>query len=203
MPQEVIDRVNQFGVHDNQPELLTFYDRKGKFSGDADFETSKNIEILNDRATKATSEFDFPAKTENNTAAAQNHDVIESETTIELQFGNDDVEAENDPHDVQTEEDHPNTQTNEGESTDKKIEGVSMTNDEIVPPRRSTREQRPKFLMEPMLKGKFHVSKTLHPMRFLNKNFLTLGGIILTQLSLKAVLTKWKRMRQECCCKRT
>ena len=53
MPQEVIDRVNKFGVHDNQPELLTFYDQKGNFVGDADFKTIKNIKILNDCATEA------------------------------------------------------------------------------------------------------------------------------------------------------
>ena len=36
MPQEVIDRVNQLGKADHQPELLTFYDRKGRSIGDAD-----------------------------------------------------------------------------------------------------------------------------------------------------------------------
>jgi len=36
MPQEVIDRVNQLGKADNQPELLTFYDRKGRIIGDTE-----------------------------------------------------------------------------------------------------------------------------------------------------------------------
>jgi hypothetical protein len=34
MPQEVIDRVNQLGKADGQPELLTFTDRKGNLIGD-------------------------------------------------------------------------------------------------------------------------------------------------------------------------
>jgi hypothetical protein len=36
MPQEVIDRVNQLGVADGQPELLTFYDRKGRLIGESE-----------------------------------------------------------------------------------------------------------------------------------------------------------------------
>ena len=35
MPQEVIDRVNQLGKADHQPELLTFYDRKGRLIGES------------------------------------------------------------------------------------------------------------------------------------------------------------------------
>ena len=35
MPQEVIDRVNQLGKADAQPELLTFYDRKGRLIGES------------------------------------------------------------------------------------------------------------------------------------------------------------------------
>jgi hypothetical protein len=35
MPQEVIDRVNQLGKADAQPELLTFYDRKGHLIGES------------------------------------------------------------------------------------------------------------------------------------------------------------------------
>jgi hypothetical protein len=34
MPQEVIDRVNQLGSAEGQPELLTFYDRKGRLIGE-------------------------------------------------------------------------------------------------------------------------------------------------------------------------
>ena len=30
MPQEVINRVNELGVNDGQPELLIFYNRKGE-----------------------------------------------------------------------------------------------------------------------------------------------------------------------------
>ena len=30
MPQEIIEQVNQLGIADGQPELLTFYDRKGR-----------------------------------------------------------------------------------------------------------------------------------------------------------------------------
>jgi hypothetical protein len=35
MPQEVIDHVNQLGKADAQPELLTFYDRKGRLIGES------------------------------------------------------------------------------------------------------------------------------------------------------------------------
>ena len=34
MPQEVIERVNQLGAADEQPEVLTFYDRKGRLIGE-------------------------------------------------------------------------------------------------------------------------------------------------------------------------
>ena len=34
MPQEVIDRVNKFGLGNQQPELLTFFDLQGDFVGD-------------------------------------------------------------------------------------------------------------------------------------------------------------------------
>jgi hypothetical protein len=33
MPQEVIDRVNQLGKANGQPELLTFHDHKGHLIG--------------------------------------------------------------------------------------------------------------------------------------------------------------------------
>jgi hypothetical protein len=36
MPQEVIDRVDQLGRADGQPELLTFYDRKGRLIGESE-----------------------------------------------------------------------------------------------------------------------------------------------------------------------
>ena len=37
MPQEVIERVNQLGVlADDQPELLTFYDQKGRLIGESE-----------------------------------------------------------------------------------------------------------------------------------------------------------------------
>ena len=36
MPQEVIERVNQLGAADDQPELLTFYDRKGRLIGETE-----------------------------------------------------------------------------------------------------------------------------------------------------------------------
>jgi hypothetical protein len=36
MPQEVIDRVNQLFIADRQPELLTFYDRKGRLIGESE-----------------------------------------------------------------------------------------------------------------------------------------------------------------------
>ena len=62
MPQEVINRVNQLGANDKQPKLLTFYDWKGNFVGDADFETNKKIKILNDHATEAILNFKFLQK---------------------------------------------------------------------------------------------------------------------------------------------
>jgi hypothetical protein len=36
MPQQVIDRVNELGKADGLPELLTFYDRKGRLIGDSE-----------------------------------------------------------------------------------------------------------------------------------------------------------------------
>ena len=36
MPQEVIDRVNELGKANEQPELLTFYDRKGRLIGETE-----------------------------------------------------------------------------------------------------------------------------------------------------------------------
>jgi hypothetical protein len=36
MPQEVIDRVNELGKANGQPELLTFYDRKGRLIGETE-----------------------------------------------------------------------------------------------------------------------------------------------------------------------
>jgi hypothetical protein len=36
MPQEVIDRVNELGKANGQPELLTFYDRKGHLIGETE-----------------------------------------------------------------------------------------------------------------------------------------------------------------------
>jgi hypothetical protein len=36
MPQEVIDRVNELGKANGQPELLTFYDHKGRLIGETE-----------------------------------------------------------------------------------------------------------------------------------------------------------------------
>ena len=69
MPQEVIDQVNKLSANEEQPELLTFYDWKGNFVGDADFESGKNIKIINDRVTEAISKFETHAEAKNYNAA--------------------------------------------------------------------------------------------------------------------------------------
>ncbi len=45
MPQEVIDRVNDLGKADSQPELLTFYDRMGRLIGDTEIPGTQDPEI--------------------------------------------------------------------------------------------------------------------------------------------------------------
>jgi hypothetical protein len=56
MPKEVIDRVNQLGRAQGQPELLTFYDRKGRLIGD-DAELDDPIEgVIEDDAADAADE---------------------------------------------------------------------------------------------------------------------------------------------------
>ena len=60
MPQEVIDRVNKFGLGNDQPELLTFFDCQGDFVGDAirdinNFETT--VIVKYDNCDNVTDEF--------------------------------------------------------------------------------------------------------------------------------------------------
>ena len=60
MPQEVIDRVNKFGLGDDQPELLTFFDRQGDFVGNVvpDINNVKTLVITQyDNRDNATDEF--------------------------------------------------------------------------------------------------------------------------------------------------
>jgi hypothetical protein len=42
MPQEVIKRVNELGKANGQPELLTFYDRKGRLISETEIQECSN-----------------------------------------------------------------------------------------------------------------------------------------------------------------
>jgi hypothetical protein len=60
MPQEVIERVNQLGTADGQPELLTFYDRKGRMIGETETPGVPHTPQVNNQEDDGLGDLDPP-----------------------------------------------------------------------------------------------------------------------------------------------
>ena len=190
MPQEVIDRVNQLGVNDGQPEVLTFYNSKGDLIGDSDPDAL--ADEINGDASKEVSvdevAGDLGEETSSNDDGAEESDPTADDETV-LEDTEEVVLEESTTEEV--------AETVEETST-AEIEGVPMSEEEIPTLRRSTRERNAPNRLVPTMEGKSHSESnnaaltTVHPDAHLNHSFLTMGGTVLTQLSLKAGLKKWK-----------
>ena len=112
-----------------------------------------------------------------------NYDVAHTSNDVEVHLEKD-FDSEIEHNVTQSPEEH-------------KIEGVEAKDDvsaleETVSLQCSKRDRKPVEHFALTMKGKYHGLKTIHLDKLLNRNFLTLGGTILTQLSLRAGLTKWK-----------
>jgi hypothetical protein len=60
MPQEVIERLNQLGAADGQPELLTFYDHKGRMIGETEIPGVPDTPQVNDQEDDGLGDPDPP-----------------------------------------------------------------------------------------------------------------------------------------------
>jgi hypothetical protein len=60
MPQEVIERVNQLGTADGQPELFTFYDRKGRMIGETEIPGVPDTPQVNNQEDNGLGDLDPP-----------------------------------------------------------------------------------------------------------------------------------------------
>ena len=128
MPSEVIDRVNQLGKHDDQPELLTFYNRKGDLIGDTKLsDATQGVETVIDALANHATEPIEAETTNEEILLEQNTETIESEPT----HGDLETAAPPENHEIKGA-----TKTANEEPSPTSTEGVV---DDIPAPRRSAR----------------------------------------------------------------
>ena len=215
MPKEVIDRVDQLGRSDGQPELLTFYDRKGLLIGETDMPGGDDPGTVYDEYDEEADGLEPPALNENfgrtdDEMAGEMADAIDPEP-----LANNETEI---LPDIQPIEPHasmggvidtpvprveavpPTTTTVYVHEPDTQDAGVSYPG-----VRRSNRNRNKPERLIPTIGGKTYHSTTatnvhlpneqavLHPDYHMDQQYALVCCYVMTQLSMKAGLKRWKQ----------
>jgi Reverse transcriptase (RNA-dependent DNA polymerase) len=217
MPDEVIARVNALGKSENQPELLTFYDRRGLTLGELDLPHKIETE------TPEFDEYDEEA------------DGLEP-PTLNNEYGLDEESPDNpsspEPHGIDPQEffapnsahhsplsdahDTPETPASDpirpsenlpppqNHASDFQSPPLPPVADEIAGARRPQRVRSQPQRIIPSFSGKsykstaatqiqgVHRENVIHPDHHLNHQYSMVTFYIMTQLSMKAGLKRWK-----------
>jgi hypothetical protein len=185
MPQEVIERVNQLGTADGQPELLTFYDRKGRVIGETEIPG-----VVNNQEDDGLGDLDPPTV---------NDDYGVMDQTEIDQYVPDIVEQVEDP--IQEPELLPDPQAQVPDEThqqppEQTSPGVPDQGAPIL--RRSERDRsKPKRLV-PVFGRKTYESTAavtthlVHPDDHLDPDYVLVAHCIMVQCSLKTGMKHFK-----------
>ena len=205
MPDEVIARVNALGKAEGQPPLLTFYDRRGLLIGD--LTTPDKIEPEETDFDEFDEEADGlePPTVNDNFGVEDDAPAAPPSTDFYAPT------AENDPVLAPTFEDttdpSPISETNIPppiHHADFTVTPDSPVPDEIAGARRPQRVRNQPQRLIPTFAGKSYKStaatqiqgvdrdETIHPDYHLNEQYALITFYIMTQLSMKAGLKRWK-----------
>jgi hypothetical protein len=197
MPQEVINRVNAMGKSDGQPDLLTFFDRKGNLIGD-DTDVSPSTD---EDVSPPTDDMppDKPPDTSTVTPGVEDYNPVDFNTDPEYidpapDYIPNDVPA--DDADYTTEEPVLDPQTLPNLPA---VETVNDNDDDDAPAgvRRSSRSTHkptrlvPAFGTKKYATSATNVGQVIPPDHDEDPQYTLVAHTIMTQLSMKAGLKKW------------
>jgi hypothetical protein len=197
MPQEVIDCVNQLAQADAQPELLTFYDRKGRLIGDQD-----NLE--------ETDENNNPPPDEDGLEDLNSPEVnynygIDDEQDVDPPFVEDQHHDDNPPptDDLNIPEELPPQVLQDELETITPIPEPQEPDSGVTPLRQSTRTRHKPTRLVPVFGRKSYEStaattiRLIHQDEYLDQHYILIAHYIKTQYSMKAGMKKFKERGKE------
>ena len=203
MSQEVIDRVNEMGAADGQPELLTFSDGRGNNFGDFLQDDDQFAGVLDENALHPQMADGDPAVDDGPDGEPDDvpSDTPDLSTDDSDPHIDDDIEAPiadgafTPNETIGATDTAPVPETTAGKNISSELPSV----------RRSTRERKPRTILEPTMTGKSHGEKTfasvfiadgemsgLVPDEHLGHVFHTVMAYTLTQMSMNRGLKMWK-----------
>jgi hypothetical protein len=206
MPQEVIDRVNQLGKAEGQPELLNFYDRKGRLIGDSEIAgvpSTTDTHPTTDQDDNGLGDLNTPDVQANNRAYEELQPTQHDYDQPDQQQDSLDTSDQQQPHPVEHTEHELHTPLDqiEPEVTNQPMLDPGAT--PIVPERRSLRVRSKPQRLVPTFGSKTYQSTTavtthlVHPDEHMDQEFILVAHYIMTQYSMKAGMKKFKERAEE------
>ena len=200
MPQEVIDRVNELGKTDGLPELLTFYDRKGRLIGESN---NPGVSELIDNITPPDDGIgDLNPPTVNQDYGNNEEQDIDPPPLEPNDIHHEPEVLNENLHDIvplQTLQEHPEPDpTVPPEPIEPEVldQGASAS-------RRSTRARNQPERLIPSFGGKSYVSTAgvttnlIHPEAHIDPNYILVEHIIMAQFSMKAGMKQFKQRGED------
>jgi hypothetical protein len=204
MPQEVIDRVNELGKADGQPELLTFYDRKGLLIGES--ETPGVSDSVDTTVPPDDGLGDFNPPT-----VSQDYgfdDGLDEEPDIDLPSAEDEtvhepeIPSEN-PNESLEDIDHPDEHHEPNPPQPPEPIDPEVLDPGANPPRRSQRAHASPERLIPSFGGKSYESTAgvtthlVHPEDHMDPEYTLVAHIIMVQYSMKAGMKEFKERGED------
>jgi hypothetical protein len=213
MPQEVITRVNQLGKADGQPELLTFYDRKGLLIGETpgvsdpdtfDAANPQDDDGYNDISPPTANqsyglEDEPPENQEGYQVDHENDPLLSPDTSIEpenISQTPDEIPVDDTdgPPESQFDSDPDYQQPPDDIQSEVPHEGATI-------PRRSPRTRLQPQQLVPSFGGKLYETTSgvtthlIHPEAHMDPDYTLVAHIIMVQYSMKAGMRHFKQRR--------
>jgi hypothetical protein len=202
MPQEVIDQVNQLsqlGKAEGQPELLTFYDRKGRLIGDTKNEGVPPVPhgIINheDGLEECIDEQNEPPiihEDHGSNHTDTNHPTEDDPYIPQDPIGVSDATMPDTSPEVESDPYIPSANT------------IPQVLDQgVTLPRRSTRVRSKLERLVPAFGRKSYDSTSavttqlIHPDKHIDKQYVLVAHYIMTQYSMKAGMRKFKKRGED------
>lgn len=211
MPEEVIKRVNEFGKAEGQPELMTFYDRKGLMIGELENPGKTKKENIFDPYDDEADGLEPPTIN-----GSYGIEELEEEISDYSPTNNEINDQENVPppmeeHTIEAYVPEILQLTDEARSDVAFDNTLQAPHDTATPEieatgvRRTTRVRNKPECIVPSFKGKAYKSTTatmvsikendreavIHPDYHINSQFAMVSHFVMTQLSMKAGLKRW------------
>jgi hypothetical protein len=199
MPQEVIDRINELGKADGQPELLTFYGRKGRLIRESEIpgvsELSDTIIPPDDRLgdfNTPTVNQDYGLPEEQDTDQPLDPNEIDHEPEV-LYHNLEDIDPLQNPQEnLEPDQHHPL----------EPIESEVLDQGAFTPHRPQRARTKPERLI-PSFSGKSYASTAgitthlIHPEAHIDPYHTLVAHIIIVQYSMKAGMKQFKQRGED------